>query len=325
MKVSLGKPDVMDRRGTGTDILDQIGNTPLVRLKNIGRDFPGVHIYGKAEYFNPGGSVKDRPAFNMILEGERSGKLTHDKILLDATSGNTGIAYAMIGAARGYAVQLCMPANANNERKRILRAYGARMVLTDPAEGSDGAIREAQSRYAADPDLYFYPDQYSNHANWQAHYKTTGPEIWHQTEGRVTHFVSGLGTTGTVMGVGRRLKEYNPDIRIHAFQPNSPFHGLEGLKHLETALVPAIYDPSVVDVQMEIDTDEAYDMCIRLAREEGLLVGISAAAGCLAATKIAATLREGVIVTVLCDGGDRYLSERLWDEDSSVTSAGAHI
>lgn len=309
----------------GTDILGQIGDTPLVWLRNIGRDWPGVEILAKAEYFNPGGSVKDRPALNMIEDGERRGALRPGKVILDATSGNTGIAYAMIGAAKGYRVQLCLPANANHERKRILRAYGAELILTDPGEGSDGAIRQARRRFAESPDLYFYPDQYSNPANWQAHYNTTGPEIWAQTGGRVTHFVSGLGTSGTVMGVGRRLKELNPDVRIHAFQPDSPFHGLEGLKHMDSAMVPAIYEPSVVDVPMEINTEEAYAMCHRLAREEGLLVGISAAAGCLAATKIAATLKEGVIVTVLCDGGDRYLSERLWDEDASVVSAGEHI
>lgn len=323
MTATLAERTQTDARERGTDVLRLIGNTPLIRLKNIGRDFPGVELYAKGEYFNPGGSVKDRPAMNMVLTAERDGRLTKDKILLDATSGNTGIAYAMIGAARGFRVQLCLPANANHERKRILKAYGAELILTDPTESSDGAIREAQRRYAENPDLYFYADQYSNDANWQAHYQTTGPEIWRQTEGRVTHFVSGLGTTGTVMGVGRRLKEYSRDVRIHAFQPDSPFHGLEGLKHLETAIVPPIYDPSVIDRQMEIGTEEAYDMCRRLAREEGLLVGISAAAGCLAATHIAATLKEGVVVTILCDGGDRYLSERLWDEE--VTGAGANI
>jgi cysteine synthase B len=312
-------------REHGTDILGQVGDTPLVWLKNIGRAFAGVDILAKAEYFNPGGSVKDRPALNMIRDGEDRGALQPGKIILDATSGNTGIAYAMIGAAKGYRVQLCLPANANHERKRILRAYGAELILTDPGEGSDGAIREARRRYAENPDLYFYPDQYANPANWMAHYNTTGPEIWRQTEGKVTHFVSGLGTTGTVMGVGRSLKSFNQAERIHAFQPDSPFHGLEGLKHLETAIVPAIYDASVIDEQMEINTEEAYDMCHRLAREEGLLVGISAAAGCLAATKIAATLASGVVVTILCDGGDRYLSERLWDEDASVVSAGEHI
>jgi S-sulfo-L-cysteine synthase (O-acetyl-L-serine-dependent) len=312
-------------REHGADILQQVGNTPLVWLRNIGREYPNVDILAKAEYFNPGGSVKDRPALNMILDGEERGALKPGKVILDATSGNTGIAYAMIGAARGYRVQLCLPANANQERKRILRAYGAELVLTDPGDGSDGAIREARRRYAERPEIYFYPDQYSNPANWQAHYNTTGPEIWRQTEGKITHFVSGLGTTGTVMGVGRRLKEYSAAVRIHAFQPDAPFHGLEGLKHLETAIVPGIYDASVIDQQMEIGTEEAYDMCHRLAREEGLLVGISAAAGCLAATKIAATLTEGVIVTILCDGGDRYLSERLWDEDASVVSAGDHI
>jgi S-sulfo-L-cysteine synthase (O-acetyl-L-serine-dependent) len=314
MLSELTEPEMRRPAAGGTDLLSQIGNTPLIQLVNIGRALRNVQVYAKAEYFNPGGSVKDRPAANMIREGERSGLLTKDKIILDATSGNTGIAYAMIGAARGYRVQLCLPANANQERKRILRAYGAELILTNPAESSDGAIREAKKRYEEDPDLYFYPDQYSNDANWQAHYLTTGPEIWRQTEGRVTHFVSGLGTTGTVMGVGRRLKEYNPDVRIIAFQPDSPFHGLEGLKHLETAIVPSIYDDAVVDEQMEIGTEEAYDMCHRLAKEEGLLVGISAAAGCLAAVRIAESIEEGVVVTVLCDGGERYLSERLWDE-----------
>lgn len=306
-----------------SSLLAHIGNTPLLRLKSIDSEFSGVEIYAKAEYFNPGGSVKDRPALGMIRDGERRGLLTPDKTILDATSGNTGIAYAMIGAALGYRVQLCMPANANQERKRTLRAYGAEIVLTDPTESSDGAIREAQRLFAAHPDRYFYPDQYSNPANWQAHFFGTGPEIWRQTGGLVTHFVNGLGTTGTVVGVGRRLKEYNPEIRIHAVQPDSPFHGLEGLKHLETALVPAIYDASVIDEQMEINTEDAYDMVRRLAREEGLLVGISAGAGVLAATQIASSVERGVVVCVLCDGGDRYLSERFWENE--VPPGGWHI
>jgi len=304
-------------------LLAHIGRTPLLRLRAIDRDYPNVEIFGKAEYFNPGGSVKDRPALSMIREGERSGLLTPGKIILDATSGNTGIAYSMIGAVLGYRVQLCLPSNANQERKRTLSAYGADLVLTDPAESSDGAIREAQRLYAAYPERYFYPDQYSNPANWRAHYTGTGPEIWRQTGGRVTHFVSGLGTTGTVMGVGRRLKEYNPSVRIHAVQPDSSFHGLEGLKHLETALVPGIYDASVIDEQMEIDTEGAYGMVRRLAREEGLLVGISAGAGVLAATQIAARLESGVVVCVLCDAGDRYLSERFWENE--VPPGGWHI
>lgn len=306
-----------------SSLLAHIGNTPLLRLKTIDAGFPDVEIYAKAEYFNPGGSVKDRPALGMIRDGEKRGLLTPEKTILDATSGNTGIAYAMIGAALGYRVALCMPSNANQERKRTLRAYGAELVLTDPAESSDGAIREAKRIYEANPGRYYYPDQYSNPANWQSHYYGTGPEIWRQTDGRVSHFVNGLGTTGTVMGVGRRLKEFDPSVRIHAVQPDSPFHGLEGLKHLETALVPAIFDASVIDEQMEINTEDAYDMVRRLAREEGLLVGISAGAGVLAATQIAASIEHGVIVCVLCDGGDRYLSEHFWE--SEVPPGGWHI
>lgn len=314
-----------DQRRRGSNILDQVGQTPLVRLAKVGSAFPNVEILAKAEYFNPGGSVKDRPALNMILEAERAGSLTPGKAILDATSGNTGIALAMIGAARGYPVHLCLPANANHERKRTLRAYGAELILTDPAESSDGAIREARRLYRERPDRYHYTDQYSNPANWQAHFKGTGPEIWRQTEGRVTHFVTGMGTSGTVMGVGRRLKEYNPGIRVLGMQPDSPFHGLEGLKHLATAMVPAIFDETALDGQIEIATEEAYDMCHRLARDEGLLVGISAAANCLAALKIAETVESGVIVTILCDSGDRYLSERLWDDPHTVTADGAHI
>ena len=294
---------------------DLIGNTPLVRLGKIEKDVPGVEIYGKAEFFNPGGSVKDRPAMNMILEGEKSGALRPGKIILDATSGNTGIAYAMIGAARGYKVRLCLPRNVTPERKKILSAYGAEIVYTSPAEQSDGAIRKVKELYAADPELYFYPDQYGNDANWQAHFKTTGPEIWQQTEGRVTHFVAGLGTTGTMMGVGRFLHSVSPDIKLISMQPDSPFNGLEGLKHLETAIVPPIYDPSVADQNIECRTEDAYVMVKRLAREEGLLVGISAGGNVHSALEIAKTAPQGsVIVTILCDSADRYLSERFWED-----------
>ncbi len=294
---------------------DLIGNTPLIRLCKIEREVSGVEIYGKAEFFNPGGSVKDRPALNMILEGERAGHLRPGKIILDATSGNTGIAYAMIGAARGYKVRLCLPRNVTPERKKILSAYGAEIVYTPPAEQSDGAIRVVKQMYAEDPDLYFYPDQYGNDANWQAHFKTTGPEIWAQTEGKTTHFVTGLGTTGTMMGVGRFLHSVNPDIKLVSMQPDSPFNGLEGLKHLETAIVPPIYDPTVADENIECRTEDAYAMVKRLAREEGLLVGISAGGNVHSALEIAKTAPEGsVIVTILCDSADRYLSERFWED-----------
>ena len=295
---------------------DLIGNTPLVRLRAIEKDAPGVELYGKAEFFNPGGSVKDRPALNMILEGEKSGALRPGKIILDATSGNTGIAYAMLGAARGYTVRLCLPRNASPERKKILSAYGAELVLTNPAEQSDGAIRRVKKLYAEDPDLYFYPDQYGNNANWQAHYKTTGPEIWRQTDGRLTHFLAGLGTTGTMMGVGRYLRETAPQVRLISMQPDSPFNGLEGLKHLETAIVPPIYDPHVADENVECRTEDAYAMVKRLAREEGLLVGISAGGNVHSLLQIAKTAAPGsVLVTILCDGADRYLSERFWEDD----------
>ena len=294
---------------------DLIGNTPLVRLCKIEREVPGVEIYGKAEFFNPGGSVKDRPALNMILEGERAGHLRPGKIILDATSGNTGIAYAMIGAARGYQVRLCLPKNVTPERKKILSAYGAEIVYTPPAEQSDGAIRVVKQLYAENPDLYFYPDQYGNPANWQAHFKTTGPEIWRQTEGKITHFVAGLGTTGTMMGVGRYLHSVSPSIKLISMQPDSPFNGLEGLKHLETAIVPPIYDPTVADENIECRTEDAYVMVKRLAREEGLLVGISAGGNVHSALQVAKTAPKGsVIVTILCDSADRYLSERFWED-----------
>lgn len=296
--------------------LELVGNTPLIRLKHVAPDLPEtVQIYGKAEWYNPGGSVKDRPALNMILEGERAGALIPGKIILDATSGNTGIAYAWIGAAKGYAVKLALPANASPERKKILHAYGVDLELTDAAMGSDGAIERARELYQQDPDLYFYPDQYSNPANWQAHYHTTAPEIIEQTGGRISHFVAGLGTSGTCMGVGRRLREYRDQIEIVAMQPDSPFHGLEGLKHMATALVPSIYDQTVPHRQLEISTEAAQRMVKQLALKEGLLVGISAGANVLAAVQVARELQSGVVVTILCDAADKYLSERFWIED----------
>jgi cysteine synthase B len=269
---------------TGTEaLLDTIGNTPLLRLEKIGAGLRGIELYGKAEYFNPGGSVKDRPAWNMVLDGERSGKLNHQRIILDATSGNTGIAYAMIGAARGYKVRLCLPANASQERKRILKAYGAEMILTDPGEGSDGAIRRCRQIYREDPDRYFYPDQYSNPANWKAHFEHTGPEIIRQTEGSITHFVACMGTSGTFMGVSRRMRRDLPHVKCISAQPATGFHGLEGLKHMPTAIVPAIYDETLADANLWIETEDAYRMVRRLAREEGMLVGISSGANLVGA------------------------------------------
>ncbi len=294
------------------ELLELIGNTPLVKMKRIIASNPKVQVYAKAEWTNPGGSVKDRPAKNMILEGIQAGALRPGKIILDATSGNTGIAYAMIGASLGYPVHLCLPRNANEERKLLLQAYGAKLILTDPRLSSDGAILKAREMYAADPDKYFYPDQYSNDANWQAHYKTTGPEIWRQTNGRLTHFVAGLGTSGTFMGTGRRLRELNPAIRLISFQPDAPFHGLEGMKYMATSIVPEIYDENLADENREISTDDAHEMAIRLAREEGILVGVSAAAALVCSLKLAEELDEGVIVTIFCDSGTRYLSERFW-------------
>ena len=304
-----------------TKLLGTIGNTPLIRLENIAREFPGVEIYAKAEYFNPGGSVKDRAALNMILDGERSGRLHHDRTILDATSGNTGIAYAMIGAYKGYKVKLCLPANASIERKRILKAYGAEMVFSNAAEGSDGAIRLCRTIYEADPDAYFYPDQYNNPANWKAHFETTGPEIIQQTSGRLTHFVAAMGTSGTFTGVSRRLRRDLPHVKCFSGQPSSAFHGLEGLKHMPTAIVPGIYDDSLADGNIWLDTEDSYAMVRRLAKEEGLLVGISSGCNVLAASQLARELasqqREGVIVTVLCDSAEKYLSEHFWDDDDS--------
>ena len=302
----------------GVSVAERVGHTPLLRVARVGREFPQAEFYLKAEWFNPGGSVKDRPALNMILEGERSGKLTAGKIILDATSGNTGIAYALLGAARGYRVRLCLPANASLERKRILKAYGAELVLTDPAEGSDGAIRKARELYAKDSDTYFYPDQYNNPANWQAHYNGTAVEIWEQTAGRITHFIAGLGTSGTFVGTTRRLKEFNPRIRCISFQPDGPFHGLEGMKHMETAIVPGIYDPALADEDLAVATENAYRLVKTMAREEGLLVGVSSGAAIWVALELARRVprSEGAVMVIICpDGADKYLSERFWDED----------
>jgi S-sulfo-L-cysteine synthase (O-acetyl-L-serine-dependent) len=305
-------------RADAEPVLATIGNTPLLRLERIPRAFPGIEILGKAEFFNPGGSVKDRPALNMVLDGERSGKLNHERIILDSTSGNTGIAYAMIGAVRGYRVRLCLPANASLERQRILKAYGAEMIFSDAAEGSDGAIRLCREIYRANPDLYFYPDQYSNPANWKAHYEHTGPEIIAQTAGQITHFVASMGTSGTFTGVSRRLRRELPQVKCCSAQPSSGFHGLEGLKHMPTAMAPAIYDERLADANYWIETEDAYAMVRRLAREEGLLVGISSGANVHAATMLARELvargETAIIVTVLCDSADKYLSEHFWNE-----------
>ena len=298
----------------GTQPTNLVGNTPLLELANISREVSGVSILGKAEWYNPGGSVKDRPALWMIRDGEKSGALTPDKTILDATSGNTGIAYAWIGASLGYKVKLCMPKNASKERKKILRSYGVEVVLTDPAEGSDGAIREVRRLYAEDPERYFYPDQYKNPANPRAHYESTAPEIWEQTEGEITHFVAGLGTSGTFVGTSTRLKEYNPEIQVVSFEPDSPFHGLEGMKHMASAIVPEIYDTTIADRSLGTPTEDAYEMVKRLAREEGIMVGISAGAAVATSLRVARELESGVIVTVLCDGADKYLSESFWEE-----------
>ena len=301
----------------GKTLLERIGNTPLVRLERLTAELPGIQILGKAEWTNPGGSVKDRAAAAIVLDALKREKLCPGQRLLDATSGNTGIAYAMLGAGLGFPVTLCMPSNVSPERKRILRAYGADVVWTDPAESSDGAIRKARE-LAKDPQ-YYYADQYGNDANWRAHYNSTGVEILEQTGGRLTHFVAGLGTSGTFMGVSRRLKETNAAIQCVSMQPDSPFHGLEGLKHMATAIVPPIYDPQMADRNVDVATEEAYAMARRLARTEGLLVGISAAAAVAAALKIgeeeAAAGREATIVTVLPDAADKYLSERFWEEE----------
>lgn len=301
---------------TQSHLLERIGNTPLldIRLAGVG----DVRVLGKAEFLNPGGSVKDRPALNIILEGERSGKLAPGKTILDSTSGNTGIAYAMIAASKGYRVKLCLPANASPERKQILMAYGAELVLTDAAEGSDGAIGVCQRIYKENPDTYFYADQYNNDANWRAHFASTGTEIIEQTEGTITHFLAALGTSGTFTGTTRRLRQHLPNVRCISVQPSSPLHGLEGTKHMPSAIKPGIYDPDLADDNIWIDTEDAYAMARRLAREEGLLVGISAAANVLAASRVAAQLADqrqnGLVVTILCDGGQKYLSESFWND-----------
>jgi len=302
----------------GEAIVARIGNTPMLRLDALVRDLPAVRLLGKAEWYNPGGSVKDRAAASIICEARRAGQLAPGKILLDSTSGNTGIAYAMLGAAMGFPVTLCMPENVSDERKRILQAYGANIIYTDPGEGSDGAIKIARQLAERHPDLYFYADQYSNRANWRAHYLTTANEIWEQTEGRVTHFVSMLGTTGTFVGTTRRLKELNPHVHCISLQPDSAFHGIEGAKHLPSAMVPGIYDDSLADQNMEISTEAAHGMARRLAREHGLLVGVSAAAAIVGSLQVADNLKKNqaaTIVTILCDSGDKYLSERFWSED----------
>jgi len=306
----------------GTVLAERIGATPLIRLDRIVQAVRGLEhitLLAKAEWANPGGSVKDRAAASMVADARARGLLVQGKTLLDATSGNTGIAFAMLGAALGFPVHLAMPSNVSTERKRILRAFGAQIDWTDPDKGSDGAIRRARELAGNDPARFYYADQYSNDANWLAHYRTTGPEIWQQTAGQVTHFIAGLGTSGTFMGTARRLKELNPDLQAISFQPDSPFHGLEGLKHMGTSIVPAIYNPHLADRALEIETEAAYNMARRLAREEGLLVGISAAAAVVACLKVAAEEstagRPALIVTVLPDSADKYLSERFWEED----------
>ena len=299
-------------------MLDRIGNTPLLRLERVGQEFPNVAFCAKAEWFNPGGSVKDRPALGMIQAGLASGALRSDRTIIDATSGNTGIAYAMIGAALGFPVQLCLPDSASHERKRILGAFGAELVITPGDEGTDGAIGKVREIVAGNPDKYFYPDQYSNPANWQAHYRTTANEIWQQTSGRVTHFVAGLGTSGTFVGTVRRLKELNPGIHCVSLQPDASFHGLEGWKHMPTAIRPAIYDDTLADENLQVSTEEAYRLVKRLARDEGLLVSPSAAASLLGCFRVAAGIpkdSKAVVVTVFADSASKYLNERFWDEE----------
>jgi len=304
-------------RIAGQSVLECIGNTPLLRMARVGREFPGVEFCAKAEWANPGGSVKDRAALEMILDAERAGRLRPGQTILDATSGNTGIAYAMIAAARGYRVKLCLPASASEERKRILKAYGAELAITPGDEGSDGAIRRARQIAAAEPGIYFYADQYSNPANWRAHYKTTAAEIWEQSGGRLTHFVAGLGTSGTFVGVTRCLRELNADVRCISLQPDADFHGLEGWKHMASAIVPAIYDASLADANLSVRTEDAYRMVKRVAREEGLLLSPSSAAALVGCFQVARGLAPGeraLIVTVFPDSGEKYLSERFWDE-----------
>lgn len=310
--------EVLEEKKTTKDhsLEAQIGNTSLIRLRSVTKDLPAnIEIYAKAEFMNPGGSVKDRAALAMITAGEKTGELNKNKTILDATSGNTGIAYAMIGAVRGYKVALTLPKNASAERKQILKLYGAEIIETDQMSGTDGAQIKAKELVAEFPDKYFYPDQYNNENNWKAHYNTTAPEIWEQTNGRITHFLAGLGTTGTFVGTSRRLKEFNPKIQAISMQPASPLHGLEGMKHLATAIVPGIYDANIADENFEVTTEDAQAMTRALAREEGLFVGVSAGANVFAALRLARELKENAtIVTILCDGGSKYLSEDFWDE-----------
>ncbi|HTR81612.1 MAG TPA: cysteine synthase family protein [Bacteroidota bacterium] len=291
---------------------DMVGNTPLVKLNHIAKEYPSVEVYAKAEWCNPSGSVKDRAALNMILDGEASGLLTKDQIIVDATSGNTGISLAMFGAALGYRVHIFMPSNASDERKRIIAAFGAELTLTSPLEGTDGAQRQVKKLVAEYGGKFFYPDQYNNPANWKAHYNGTAEEIIRQTNGAVTHFIAGLGTSGTFVGTSRKLKEFCSDIQCISMQPDAPLHGIEGLKHMQSAIVPGIYDASIADRAVTVSTEESYSMMRRLAREEGLFVGISSGANVAASLKIARDISEGTIVTILCDDGGRYLSEPIW-------------
>jgi cysteine synthase B len=310
---------VSDRRlqlapgGDDRSVVDLVGATPLIRLRLFEEQAPDVEVYAKAEFLNPGGSVKDRPALWMLRDGIRRGRLTRGKTIIDSTSGNTGVAYAMLGAALGYPVRLVVPANVTEERKQLMRAYGAELILSDPMDGSDGAIRLCRELVRQDPDGYFYPDQYNNPANWRAHYESTGPEIWEQTQGGVTHFLAGLGTSGTFMGTSRRLKELNPEVECVSLEPDDPFHGLEGLKHMASAIVPGIYDPTQADLHLLGPTGESYDLARRLAREEGVLAGHSSGLALWGVLQlIQSGLREGVVVLIFADGGDRYLSGGLY-------------
>lgn len=296
------------REESSTSLLSFIGNTPLIQIRRITKHLKGVQIFAKAEWLNPGGSVKDRAGLRIIEDGERSGQLTQEKIILDSTSGNTGIAYAMIGSIKGYRVELVIPANVSEERKKTLQVFGAKMIFTDPFMGSDGALLEAKRIYETNPRQYFKADQYNNPSNWRAHYETTGVEILHQTKGKITHFIAGVGTGGTLIGTGRRLKEYNPNIKIFGVQPDSGFHGIEGLKHIETAIRPGIYEESIIDGTFFVKTEDAYEMAIRLAKEEGLWVGPSSGAAFWASMKLAESIDWGVIVIIFPDGGDRYFS-----------------
>lgn len=311
MEQSLSQAKSARRKGRSS-IIEQIGNTPLLRIKNLASGPSKVQIHAKAEWFNPGGSVKDRPALRMIEEAEKSGALTREKTLIDSTSGNTGIAYAMIGAAKGYRVELVMPENVSPERVKIVTAYGAKLTMSSPFEGSDGAIRLCRKIFAENPDKYFWADQYSNHENWKAHYHTTGMEIIEQTGGQITHFVAGIGTGGTVMGVLRRLKEFNRDAEVIAVEPDSALHGIEGLKHMESSIVPSIYDESLLDDKINVKTEDAYEMTRLLARAEGLLVGFSSGAAMVGALEVARRIKEGFVVTLFADGGDKYLSSSIW-------------